>query len=105
MKREYDFRSGRRGAVLSASSGKTRITIRIDDEVLHWFRKQVHKAGGGSYQTLINDALRTFAESTENSLEDTLRRVLREELPRYGVPQKADPTRPRGRHGVPPPRL
>jgi len=92
MKSEYDFRSGRRGAVLRASSGKTRITIRIDDDVLQWFRKQVHKAGGGSYQTLINDALRRFAESTENNLEDTLRRVLREELPRYRVQPKGGPT-------------
>lgn len=92
MKREYDFSSGRRGAVLRASSGKTRITIRIDDDVLQWFRKQVHKAGGGSYQTLINDALRSFAESTENDLEDTLRRVLREELPRYGGQRKASLT-------------
>ena len=93
MKKEYDFRNGRRGAVLRASSGKTRITIRIDDDVLQWFRSQVHKAGGGSYQTLINDALRSFAESAEKNLEDTLRRVLREELLRYGVQRKAGLTR------------
>ena len=89
MKKEYDFKGGRRGAVLRATSGKTRITIRIDDHVLEWFRNQVHKAGGGSYQTLMNDALRGFAESTESNLEDTLRRVLREELPRYRVSGKA----------------
>ncbi len=53
MKKQYDFRDGRRGAVLRAPSGKTRITIRIDDDLLQWFRDQVHKAGGGSYQTLI----------------------------------------------------
>jgi len=93
MKREYDFRHGRRGAVLRAPSGKTRITIRIDDDILQWFRDQVHKAGGGSYQTLINDALRSFAESAEQNLEDTLRRVLREELPRYRVQPKASLTR------------
>jgi uncharacterized protein (DUF4415 family) len=85
MKKEYDFKSGRRGAVLRVPSGKTRITIRIDDDILDWFRDQVHKAGGGSYQTLINDALRSVVESAEKNLEDTLRRVLREELPRYGV--------------------
>jgi len=85
MKKEYDFRYGRRGAVLREQPGKTRITIRIDDDILQWFRQQVHKAGGGNYQTLINRALRSFAESTEQSLEDTLRRVLREELPRYRV--------------------
>ena len=93
MKKQYDFRGGRRGAVLRASSGKTRITIRIDDDVLQWFRSRVHKAGGGSYQTLINGALRNFAESAETNLEDTLRRVLREELPRYGAPRKAGLTR------------
>ena len=89
MKKQYDFRYGRRGAVLRTPSGKTRITIRIDDDILRWFRNQVHKAGGGSYQTLINDALRRFAESAEQNLEDTLRRVLREELPRYGAQAKA----------------
>lgn len=93
MKRQYDFRHGRRGAVVRAPSGKTRITIRIDDDILEWFREQVHKAGGGSYQTLINDALRSFAESVEHNLEDTLRRVLREELPRYRVQSKAGRTR------------
>ena len=54
MKAQYDFTGGRRGPVLNAPSGKTRITIRIDDDLLQWFRKQVHAAGGGSYQTLIN---------------------------------------------------
>ena len=88
MKKQYDFRDGRRGAVLGVAPGKTRITIRIDDDILQWFRGQAHKAGGGSYQTLINDALRSFAESAEQNLEDTLRRVLREELPRYRVQSK-----------------
>ncbi|HKB24575.1 MAG TPA: BrnA antitoxin family protein [Methylomirabilota bacterium] len=91
MKKQYDFRYGRRGAVLRTPSGKTRITIRIDDDVLQWFRDQVHKAGGGSYQALINQALRSVAQSTEQNLEGTLRRVLREELPRYGVRRKASP--------------
>ena len=93
MKKQHDFRDGRRGAVLRAPSGKTRITIRIDDHVLQWFRDQVHKAGGGSYQTLINDALRRFTESADQNLEGTLRRVLREELPRYGVQPRAGSTR------------
>ncbi len=88
MKKQYDFTYGRRGAVVRSPSGKTRITIRIDDDILRWFREQVHKAGGGSYQTLINDALRNFSESTEQNLEDTFRRVLREELPRYRVQRK-----------------
>jgi len=82
MKAQYDFSHGKRGPVLKAPPGKTRITIRIDDELLEWFRKQVHAAGGGSYQTLINAALREYVQAKREPLEATLRRVLREELPR-----------------------
>jgi uncharacterized protein (DUF4415 family) len=82
MKAQYDFSHGKRGPVLKRPAGKTRITIRIDDDLLQWFRKQVHAAGGGSYQTLINAALREYVGSKREPLEDTLRRVLREELPR-----------------------
>ena len=82
MKTQYDFSRGKRGPVLKAHAGKTRITIRIDDELLQWFRKQAYAAGGGSYQTLINAALREHVGSKKEPLEATLRRVLREELPR-----------------------
>jgi uncharacterized protein (DUF4415 family) len=82
MKAQYDFTDGKRGPVLKARAGKTRITIRIDNDLLQWFRKQVHTAGGGSYQTLINAALREYVGSKREPLEATLRRVLREELPR-----------------------
>ena len=82
MKKEYDFRKGKRGAVLSVPPGKTRITIRLDEDVLEWFREQVHAAGGGNYQTLINLALRGHIERRPETLEKTLRRVLREELAR-----------------------
>ena len=61
---------------------KTRITIRIDDDVMEWFRFQVDAAGGGSYQALMNQALREWIASREEPLEDLLRRVIREELPR-----------------------
>jgi len=80
MKDEYDFRRGKRGAVLSAPPGKTRITIRLDQDILEWFRARAHAAGGGNYQTLINDALRAFMNDEVEPLEDTLRRVVREEL-------------------------
>jgi len=82
MKREYSFAGGKRGAVLRAPTGKTRITIRLDDELLDWFRKQAHASGGGNYQTLINAALREYVDSKHEPLEATIRRVLREELPR-----------------------
>jgi uncharacterized protein (DUF4415 family) len=81
MKAEYDFRGGKRGAVLQAPPGKTRITIRLDDDVLEWFRQQAHASGGGSYQTLLNAALREYITTKREPLEETLRRVLREELP------------------------
>ena len=84
MEAEYDFSQGKRGAIESTPTGKTRITIRLDDEVLAWFRDQVHAAGGGNYQTLINDALREYIQQRREPLEDTLRRVLREELERIG---------------------
>ena len=62
MKKEYDFRHGKRGAILKTPPGKTRITIRIDEDILQWFREQVHAAGGGNYQTLINSALREYVD-------------------------------------------
>lgn len=80
--RSYDFSHGRRGAVVAVPPGKTRITIRIDSDLLDWFRDQVDAAGGGNYQTLMNQALRTYVEQREKGLEDTLRRVVREELQR-----------------------
>lgn len=84
MKAEYDFSQGQRGAIEPTPIGKTRITIRLDDEVLAWFRDQVHAAGGGNYQTLINDVLREYIQQRREPLEEILRRVLREELERIG---------------------
>ena len=81
MRPEYDFSKGKRGAVVPAPPGKTRITIRLDNDVLDWFRNQVESAGGGNYQTLVNEALRQYIEHREEQLEETLRRVLREEVP------------------------
>jgi uncharacterized protein (DUF4415 family) len=81
MKREYNFSQGKRGAVLKTPPGKTRITIRLDTEVLDWFRAQVHAAGGGNYQSLINAALQHHVRASREPLEQTIRRVLREELP------------------------
>jgi uncharacterized protein (DUF4415 family) len=60
--------------------GKTRITIRLDSDVLEWFKAQVKEAGGGNYQSLINAALREFIAANGDPLEETLRRVIREEL-------------------------
>ncbi len=80
MRKAYDFSRARRGAVVPTPKGKTRITIRLDGDVLAWFKRQVDRSGGGSYQTLINAALREHIKRTHEPLEATLRRVLREEL-------------------------
>jgi uncharacterized protein (DUF4415 family) len=85
MKQYDDFSGAKRGAVVPVPKGKTRITIRIDDDILDWFRDQVNAAGGGNYQTMINNALREYVESRNVSLEKTLRRVIREELRKRGA--------------------
>jgi uncharacterized protein (DUF4415 family) len=82
MKREYNFGNAKRGAVIPVPKGKTRITIRLDDEILAWFREQVERAGGGNYQTAINEALRQHIRRADEPLERTLRRVIREEIRR-----------------------
>jgi len=84
MKREYDFSRGKRGPVVRVPRGKTRVTIRLDDDLLAWYRKRVEDAGGGNYQTLINDALRAAMQQEQEPLEATLRRVIRDELKRAG---------------------
>ena len=93
MKKEYDFSRGKRGPVIPLPPGKTRITIRLDAEILDWFRAQVDAAGGGNYQTLINDALQEHIARRREPLEDTLRRVLREERTEYRVSSPSKRTR------------
>jgi len=78
--RERDFEGAKQGAVTTPAPGKPRITIRIDTDVLEWFRQQVHDAGGGNYQTLINEALREHRQYRDETLENVLRKVIREEL-------------------------
>ena len=80
MRKEYDFSTARRGAIVSSRKGKTRITIRLDDDILAWFKARVHQSGGGNYQTLINDALRAIIEAPVEPLETVIRRIVRQEL-------------------------
>ncbi|HKW14959.1 MAG TPA: BrnA antitoxin family protein, partial [Candidatus Krumholzibacteria bacterium] len=88
MKKEYDFTGAKRGAAIP-SPGKTRITIRIDDDIIEWFRAQIYKANGGSYQTMMNAALRFYMNSKDKGGEDLVRRVVREELAGYSVRKRA----------------
>jgi uncharacterized protein (DUF4415 family) len=85
MQKEYDFSQAKRGAVVPPTPGKTRITIRIDDDILEWFREQVDAAGGGNYQTLMNEALRSAMQERKRPIETVLRKVVREELKRAGT--------------------
>ncbi len=79
MKQEYDFSQGKRGAVVP-TKGKTRITMYLDNDVLDAFRSSSEEAGRG-YQTMINEVLRDYVNRAKSPVdEDTLRRVLREEL-------------------------
>ena len=60
--------------------GKTRLTIFLDNAIVEFFKSRADARG---YQTLINEALKQAIE--HESLEDTLRRVLREETARYKI--------------------
>jgi uncharacterized protein (DUF4415 family) len=87
MKREYNFSQGKRGAVVPPEPGKTRITIRLDNEILDHFRQRVHQLGGGNYQTLINEALREYIR--RGGIEAAVRRAVREELRGAGLKHTA----------------
>ncbi len=63
MKDEYDFSNARRGAVVD-STGKTRITIFLDDDILAAFREQAAQSGKG-YQTLIFTKYTHYAQSAD----------------------------------------
>ena len=80
---DYDFSTGRSGAIDRLPAGKERITIRLDKDVLDWFRQQVIRLGGGNYQTMINQVLRDHIFNTQTSLEEMIRRAVRAELADY----------------------
>jgi uncharacterized protein (DUF4415 family) len=76
--RDIDFTGARRGPVIAPESGKTKVSIRLDNRVLEHFRSLVERAGSGNYQSLINDALVSHIE--QGSVLEVVRRVVREEL-------------------------
>ena len=80
MRDEYNFSQAKRGPIVPTAPNKTRITIRVDTDILNWFREQINAQGGGSYQALMNQALREYIENQERDWEALLRRVVREEL-------------------------
>lgn len=84
MKQQYDFSQGERGRIASPEPeprGKTRITIRLDEDLVDHFLREAEVSGGATgYQTLINEALRQHVEGKAPKLEETLRRIVREEM-------------------------
>jgi uncharacterized protein (DUF4415 family) len=83
MKKAYDFSKGKRGAVVP-TTGKTRITIYMDDAILKRFKAQSEKSGVG-YQTLINEALKSHLGLTEQPItQEIVRKIVREELAAHG---------------------
>jgi len=99
--RDIDFTHARRGPVVPPEPGKTKISIRIDNRVLDYFRDIVENAGGGNYQTLINDALVEYMQ--RQSMLEAVRQVMREELQplanQGGLTKRSTRTRGKSRAG------
>jgi len=93
--RNIDFSRAKRGPVVKPEPGKTKISIRLDNTVLQYFRNLVDKAGGGNYQTLINDALLEHVHG--RTTLDVVRQVVREELAPYGTARGSNSTLQRTR--------
>lgn len=82
MRSDYDFSKGARGAIVK-QTGKTRISIFIDNSILEEFKTRAEQAGSG-YQTMMNEALRTYLQNEEKPLTaSALRQVLRQEMAEY----------------------
>jgi uncharacterized protein (DUF4415 family) len=76
--RDIDFSEAKRGAVIKPEPGKTKISIRLDNSVIEAFRSIADEAGGGNYQTLINDALVAYLH--QHTVLEAVRQVVREEM-------------------------
>jgi uncharacterized protein (DUF4415 family) len=82
--KDYDFADAKpvnetpHLAKLQAQSGnKARITMRVDSDVLAIFKARAEKVGG-NYQTLMNEALKQFAQGL--TLSDMLRGAVQDTL-------------------------
>jgi uncharacterized protein (DUF4415 family) len=96
-RRDIDFSRAKRGAIVKPEPGKTKISIRLDNAVIEYFRNLVDKAGGGNYQTLINDAL--LEHLHRRSTLDAVRQVVREEIVPYEAVRRASANRRQTRPG------
>ncbi len=89
--RDIDFSAAKRGAVVPLEAGKTKLSIRLDNTIIEYFRGAVEKAGTGNYQTLINDALSAYIQ--QRSMIEAVRVVVREELGASGPKARASRAR------------
>ncbi len=64
-------------ALQEAKGGKSRITMRVDNKTLAIFKARAEMTGG-SYQTLMNEALALVAQGV--TLADVVRDTIRQEL-------------------------
>ncbi len=64
MRDEYDFSKGRRGPIIPRDPDKVGVTIFLDTDIIDYFKKQVHKAGGGDFR-MINHAHNNLASIME----------------------------------------
>jgi len=79
--------------------GKTSITIRLDNDVLEWFRGEVERAGGGNYQSNMNAALRAHMVAGSGAFERAVRKAIRDELEAAGIRGRAAPRSPSTKRG------
>ena len=79
-----EFKNAKRGSVVPPDPSKVRITIRLDPEVIDYFKGVVNDAGGGNYQTLMNNVLRDYIDGEEKGLDRKIRKIVREELKKAG---------------------
>ncbi len=84
MRKEYDFSNAKRvkevphlTKLQAEVAGKTRITMRVDNSVLEAFKTRAELAGG-SYQTMMNEALKQYAQGL--TLADVVRDTIKQEL-------------------------
>ena len=84
MRKDYDFSRAKRAGdvphlvkLQAEAAGKTRITMRVDNAVLAAFKARA-ESSGGSYQTMMNEALKQYALGL--SLADVVRETIREEM-------------------------
>jgi uncharacterized protein (DUF4415 family) len=77
-----DFSKAKQGAVIQESN-KERITIRLDKDVVNYFRNEAIQNGGGAYQSMINDALKEYISS--DLIGDAVRKAVEEQFSKHNA--------------------